>query len=189
MPFETVKDPHPLSFRGGRFVLFDGQTAPAELDPAAARAGARPDRRRRLAARRDVRSVRGPGRSPRGARLVDVRRIHGFRAGGAVCQGLDSPAPDRPAARGGDRGGRRLDAGFARFRTRIARPSASGPTSMSRCPRTTIASRRREARWAVLHAFREHVCLRASPVGPRRPEAARHAVARAFPSRLPRAGS
>ena len=24
VPFETVRDPHPLSFRGGRFVLFDG---------------------------------------------------------------------------------------------------------------------------------------------------------------------
>jgi hypothetical protein len=29
VPFETVKDAHPLSFRAGRFVLFDSQTAPA----------------------------------------------------------------------------------------------------------------------------------------------------------------
>jgi hypothetical protein len=29
VPFETVKDPHPLSFRAGRFVLFDGQAAAA----------------------------------------------------------------------------------------------------------------------------------------------------------------
>ena len=29
VPFETVKDPHPLSFRAGRFVLFDGQAATA----------------------------------------------------------------------------------------------------------------------------------------------------------------
>ncbi len=29
VPFETVKDPHPLSFRASRFVLFDAQTAAA----------------------------------------------------------------------------------------------------------------------------------------------------------------
>jgi hypothetical protein len=29
VPYETVKDPHPFSFRAGRFVLFDGQAAPA----------------------------------------------------------------------------------------------------------------------------------------------------------------
>jgi hypothetical protein len=39
VPFETVKSAHPLSFRGGRFVLFDSQNAPASsirqlLDPA-----------------------------------------------------------------------------------------------------------------------------------------------------------
>jgi hypothetical protein len=28
VPFETVKDAHPLSFHGGRFVLFDGRTSP-----------------------------------------------------------------------------------------------------------------------------------------------------------------
>jgi hypothetical protein len=31
VPFETVKDPHPLPFRAGRFVLFDSQIAPAAL--------------------------------------------------------------------------------------------------------------------------------------------------------------
>ena len=28
VPFETVRDAHPLSFRGGRFVLFDGRAVP-----------------------------------------------------------------------------------------------------------------------------------------------------------------
>ena len=30
VPFETVKDAHPLSFRGGRFVLFDGRSTTRE---------------------------------------------------------------------------------------------------------------------------------------------------------------
>jgi peptidoglycan/xylan/chitin deacetylase (PgdA/CDA1 family) len=30
VPFETVKEAHPLAFRGGRFVLFDGRTTPQE---------------------------------------------------------------------------------------------------------------------------------------------------------------
>ena len=29
VPFEIVKNPHPLSFQGGRFVVFDSQNAPA----------------------------------------------------------------------------------------------------------------------------------------------------------------
>ena len=34
VPFETVKDPHPLSFRAGRFVLFDAQaTAAGSIHP------------------------------------------------------------------------------------------------------------------------------------------------------------
>ena len=31
VPFETVKDAHPLSFRGGRFVLFDGRRSPPRI--------------------------------------------------------------------------------------------------------------------------------------------------------------
>ncbi len=39
VPYETVKDPHPLSFRGGRFLLFDGQNASAgSLHPLVSRA-------------------------------------------------------------------------------------------------------------------------------------------------------
>ena len=33
MPFETVTDAHPLVFRGGRFVLFDGRSVAAARSP------------------------------------------------------------------------------------------------------------------------------------------------------------
>jgi hypothetical protein len=33
VPFETVRDPHPLSFRGGRFVLYDGRAVSAGVLP------------------------------------------------------------------------------------------------------------------------------------------------------------
>ena len=112
VPFETVKDPHPLSFRAGRFVLFDGQTAPAgSIGPLLGRAHV-------LIDVDDFR--RGETPDPfaalvdqqRGAWLVDFWRVHGFRAGCPVCQGLAAAPFDRPAARCGDRGGRRLDADF-----------------------------------------------------------------------------
>ena len=189
VPFETVKDPHPLSFRAGRFVLFDGQTARPRARSGRSRAYARLDRRRRLPARRDDRSICGPGRSPRGAWLVDVRRIHGFRAGGPVCKGLVSPAADRPAARRGDRARAASGCEFLRFPTRIDRRSASGQTSMNRCPRTTIASRRRgqslgpcSTHFVSTYAYTHHQSVL------ERSETARHPVARAFPSRVPRAG-
>ncbi len=35
VPFEVVRDPHPLVFRGGRFVLFDGRTTSAPVAVAA----------------------------------------------------------------------------------------------------------------------------------------------------------
>ena len=83
VPFETVKDPHPLSFRAGRFVLFDGRVGLAGSMRGLAGPGSRHDRRRRAAAGRANRSVRGPGRQQSGDRLVDRRPVDAVRAGGA----------------------------------------------------------------------------------------------------------
>ena len=111
--------------------------------------GPRRDRRRRPAAWRAGRSVRGPGRPTSGARLVGRRPVDAFRAGGAIAQGVDSPPADRQLARGSHRRRAASGSGWPRFRTRIARPSASGPTSTSRCPKTTIASPRPGRPWTA----------------------------------------
>ena len=142
VPFETVKDPHPYSFRGGRFVLFDGRAATAGSTPAAAEPGSCHDRRRRAPARRAGRPFRGARRSPAGDRLVGRWRFTLSERVARYAQGLDSPAADRQLARRGHRRRGASGSGWPRFRTRIARPSASAPTSMNRCPRTTTASPR-----------------------------------------------
>ena len=103
-------------------------------------------------------------------------------------QGVDSPPADRPAARGRHRGGGRLDpAGPVSVPVSLGlqlpgRPRRAGARGLPPLRRGPGAAGR------LLHAFRQHPRLCPSSVGPRRPEAARHAVARAFPSRLPRAG-
>ena len=107
--FETVKDPHRFAFRGGRFVLYDGRV----ISPAALGGFVGPDQvaididglRRGEA----VDPVRGPCRQQAGARLLGDRPIVAFRAGGPLAQGVDSPAVDRPTARGRHRRGGSLD--------------------------------------------------------------------------------
>ena len=107
--FETVKDPHRFSFRGGRFVLYDGRV----VSPGALRGLVGPDH---VAididgseARGAGRPVRGPDRQQGGDRLVGGRPVDAVRAGGAIAQGVDSPALDRQIARGRHRRGGRLD--------------------------------------------------------------------------------
>ena len=119
---------------------------------------------------------------------MDRRPVDAVRAGGAISQGLDSPPLDRPSCARPSPRRAASGSGWPRFRTRIARPSASAPTSTSRCPRTTIASPRPGLPWTdccthfvSTHAYTHHASVL------ERPAAARHAVARAFPSRLPRA--
>ena len=145
--FETVNDPHPFSFRGGRFVLYDGRVVSAgslrglvspdhvAIDIDGLRRGEPVDPFEALV---DNKAAR---------RLVGGRPVDAVRAGGAIAQGVDSPAADRQIARGRHRRGRRLDQAGVRFRIRIARPSASGPTSTSPCPKITTASPRPARRW------------------------------------------
>ncbi len=93
----------------------------------------------------------------------DARPVDAVRAGGAIAQGVDSPAPDRPAARGRHRRGGRLDQAGLVSVSRIARPSASGPISTSPCPKITTASPRPARRstdccthFVSTHAYAHH---------------------------------
>ena len=88
--------------------------------------------------------------------LVDNKAAHGswadrpvdaFRAGGAIAQGVDTPATDRQTATRQSPAREVSGSGWPRFRIRIARPSASGPTSMSPCPKTTTGLPRHALRW------------------------------------------
>ena len=149
--------------------------------------GPRLDRRRQSARWRADRSIRGAGRPANRAGVLDASALDGFGAGVAVSQGLDSPRLDRPGC--GSRS-RRLAAsgsGWLRFRTRIARRSASAPTSMSRCPKITIASPRPErplvdccTHFVSTYAYTHQAA------GLERSEATRHAIARPLPSCLSR---
>ena len=114
MPFETVKDAHPLSFRAGRFVLFDSQTALRRfassrsiggshilIDVDDFRRGETPDP---FAALVDHES---------GARIVDVQRHTVSERVARYAEGLAAATLDRPASRRSDRRRRRLDADFS----------------------------------------------------------------------------
>ena len=145
--FETVNDPHPFSFRGGRFVLYDGRV----VSPGSLRGLVGPDH-----VAIDIDGLRrGEPVDPFEAlvdnkpahRLVAGRPVDAVRAGGAIAQGVDSPAVDRQIARGRHRPRGASGSGWPPFRTRIARPSASVPTSMSPVPTITIASPRPVRPW------------------------------------------
>ena len=114
VPFETVKDPHPLVVPGGavRALRRSERGAASSIQPLLGRTHV-------LIDVDDFR--RGETPDPFAA-LVDHRAalgswtFGGFTVSERVAryrQGLASPAVDRPASRRGDRRGRRLDADFA----------------------------------------------------------------------------
>ena len=107
VPFEVVREPHPLVFRGGRFVLFDGRTTPRaalsamlspehvaiDVDTCAGRSPATRSRPWSIPGARGPRGPSGSASSPSGSRGMP-------RA--------DPPPADRPAAAGRHRGRRGL---------------------------------------------------------------------------------
>ena len=142
-----VRDPHPLAFRGGRFVLYDGR----KVSAATVRATLSPDH-----VPLDIDLLRQEDGSDPFEALIDTRaapatwRVGRWslteRVGRVPKAELRRRLLDRLRQTITERR-RTLGCGLRRSRSRTARPSTSGPTSTSRSPRTTPASPGRAGPW------------------------------------------
>ena len=188
VPFVKIREPHPLAFRAGRFVLFDGR----RITPGQIRANLSGDH---VAIDLDVYRLDervDPFRvliDTEGApALVDGRGALGGRAGRTVSQGPGSSQGDRPTPPGGHEGRGNLgEAGELSVPIPVGlqpptRPRRTRPRRLRPVRRGPPAARR------LLDPFPEHRRLRWLPERARRPSRCRHPVARPLPLRLPRSG-
>ena len=176
--FAKVGDPHPLAFRGGRFVLYDARRVSAET----VRATLTPEHVaidvRSLFLAGTGRPVPRPGRHPGGPGPLGGRRPVAHRAGVALPQGPHPPSADRQASPGRHAGRRPLGAAGAlplpvSLGVQLPGRPRRGQRRGLRAIRPGSPPHRR-----LLHPLREHARLRRAGGRPRRPSPLRHPVAR-----------
>ena len=149
------------SFRGGRFVLFDGRHESARVasQRCSPPSTSRSTSTRSAAASPSTRSRPWSiTRRPAASWIVGLRKL--TERVSRHAQGADPPSADRPPPRRRSRRPAGSGSGWRRSRIRIARPSTSGPTSTSRSPTTTSASPGPRPAGRLLHPLREHPRLR-----------------------------